>query len=31
MEKTEFIFNENANKIIGILMVLYGVFTILGM
>ena len=30
MEKTEFIFNDNANKIIGALLILYGVFTILG-
>ena len=30
MEKTEFIFDNNANKIIGILMMLYGVFMILG-
>lgn len=31
MEKTEFIFDNNANRIIGILMMLYGVFMILGM
>lgn len=30
MERTEFIFDNNANRIIGILMMLYGVFMILG-